>query len=83
MLKLLSLLSSVLILASCKPAAPTESGTNSITPRGKVVGKWLATLSIGGKGFGKQPTEYLADTLKSIFLDKLGGSYKLAFDLSD
>ncbi|MEY3901447.1 MAG: hypothetical protein RL189_753 [Pseudomonadota bacterium] len=83
MLKLLGLLATALILVSCKPAAPNDSKEASITPRGKVVGKWLATLSIGGKGFGKQPTEYLADGLKSVFLGEVGGSYKLAFDLSD
>lgn len=83
MLKLLSLLSSVLFLAGCKPAQPSESGTNSITPRGKVVGKWLATLSIGGAEQGRKETESLADTLKGVFLQEMGGSYKLGFALSD
>ncbi|MEN9809166.1 MAG: hypothetical protein RLZZ488_733 [Pseudomonadota bacterium] len=83
MIKFLSLLCSAILLASCKPPVPNDSKETSITPRGKVVGKWLATLSIGGKGFGKQPTEYLANTLKEVFLSEVGGNYKLAFDLSD
>lgn len=69
-------------LVACKSEVPISSGSQSITPRSQVVGKWMATLSVGG-GVEKAATEYLASTLKDVFLQEQGGGYKLAFDLAD
>lgn len=75
-------LCTLFFLLSCKRPITNSAGTQSITPRGQVVGKWLAAVSVGG-GVEKSATEILATTLKDVFLSEQGGGYKLAFDLAD
>ena len=71
-----------LVLVGCKKSNVESSGSQSITPRGDVVGKWMASVSVGG-GIEKSATEALSSTLKDVFLKEQGGGYKLAFDLAD
>lgn len=82
MTRLLSSLLMLFAIFGCKPSVNKTSDSQSITPRGQVAGKWLATLSIGG-AVTKEATELLATTLKDHFLSESGGSYKLAFSLTD
>lgn len=82
MIRIKHLFAALLFLAGCKQSAVDNAGSQSITPRGEVVGKWMASVSVGG-GVEKPATEALASTLKDVFLTEQGGGYSLAFDLAD
>ena len=82
MIQFKHLLVILFLFVGCKQSGVDNSGSQSITPRGDVVGKWMASVSVGG-GIEKSATEALASTLKDVFLKEQGGGYKLAFDLAD
>lgn len=70
------------LMLGCKQENVENAGSQSITPRGEVVGKWMGSVSVGG-GIEKSATEALSSALKGVFLNEQGGRYKLAFELSD
>lgn len=77
----------VLVLMVVSPVAcvdvPTSSNLGSITPQGANVGKWLASVSIGGEGLPRRETEILANIARDVFSSPRGGGYNVAFQVSD